>query len=324
LKGIEITSDTGTGGIVVEGVLNPQNYPTNVAAIAWSGLQGSAQGGQPSFAQIAPGGSVSWSTGATQTTAAATTLALPTGTITIKAVSWQSNRSLTNGYPYLAITETDYNSYISSGLQVGDRISGSNIASNTTISALQFWYTDGSLGRLYYLLLSQNPTGNTTGDTTLTVTKAYALANTSTIFFQKTSWESTGATQGSEVSDALFSANARVTTVSLASYFATQYYRVTFNQTSSSTAITAGTTTITFKFGQPPFALPGETIFSFISAPGTTGSLDLSDLKELTSSTLGGRGTFPNGPDVLAINVYKASGSAIPSNIILRWGEAQA
>lgn len=31
-----------------------------------------------------------------------------------------------------------------------------------------------------------------------------------------------------------------------------------------------------------------------------------------------------NGPNVLAINVYKVSGAAAPANIILRWGEAQA
>jgi len=47
-------------------------------------------------------------------------------------------------------------------------------------------------------------------------------------------------------------------------------------------------------------------------------------LKELTNTTLGGRGTYPNGPDVLAINVYKTSGAAVDANIILRWGEAQA
>ena len=40
--------------------------------------------------------------------------------------------------------------------------------------------------------------------------------------------------------------------------------------------------------------------------------------------TLGGRGTFPNGPDVLAINVYKTAGAAVDANIILRWSEAQA
>jgi len=50
----------------------------------------------------------------------------------------------------------------------------------------------------------------------------------------------------------------------------------------------------------------------------------LSFIKELTNTTLGGRGTFPNGPDVLAINVYKTSGAGITSNIVLRWSEAQA
>ena len=47
-------------------------------------------------------------------------------------------------------------------------------------------------------------------------------------------------------------------------------------------------------------------------------------LKELTNTPLGGRGTFPNGPDILAINVYKISGDPVNANIILRWGEAQA
>jgi hypothetical protein len=52
--------------------------------------------------------------------------------------------------------------------------------------------------------------------------------------------------------------------------------------------------------------------------------LDLTGLKELTSTAIGGRGTFPNGPDVLAINVYKIAGTATNANIIIRWGEAQA
>jgi hypothetical protein len=50
----------------------------------------------------------------------------------------------------------------------------------------------------------------------------------------------------------------------------------------------------------------------------------LEALKELTATAIGGRGTFPNGPDVLAINIYKVSGTATPANLILRWGEAQA
>jgi hypothetical protein len=128
---------------------------------------------------------------------------------------------------------------------------------------------------------------------------------------------------GTEISDAKFPAGARISNVSALSTFAsTNYYRLTFNQTSTS-AVTAAST-ITFKFGQPPYGLPGETVFSFIAAPGESAELDLGELKELTNTTLGGRGTYPNGPDVLAINVYKAAGDALTSNIILRWGEAQA
>ena len=98
--------------------------------------------------------------------------------------------------------------------------------------------------------------------------------------------------------------------------------RATFTQTLSTSVSAAGT--VTFQFGDPQFALPGEQVFSFIANPGETNSLDLSELKELTATALGGRGTFPNGPDVLAINVFKVSGVATPANVILRWGEAQA
>jgi hypothetical protein len=61
-----------------------------------------------------------------------------------------------------------------------------------------------------------------------------------------------------------------------------------------------------------------------VSNPGSTDTLSLVELKELTATTIGGRGAFPNGPDVLAINVYKVSGTTATANIILRWGEAQA
>ena len=98
-------------------------------------------------------------------------------------------------------------------------------------------------------------------------------------------------------------------------------YRITFTQ-SANTTISAGATP-TFQFGAA-YALPGETVFSFVSNPGNTDTLDLSALKELTSSAIGGRGTFPNGPDVLAINIYKVSGSNTNANVILRWAEAQA
>ena len=324
LKGIEITSDTGTGGIVVEGVLNPQNYPTNPIDIGWGGLQSAAQGGQPSFSQIAPGGSVVWSQ-ASQTTAIATTLAFPTGTITARALSWRAGRSIDNGISYFAITESDKNTYVSQGLAVGDRISGTGIPSNTTITTIAFWYTDGTLGPLWYVLMSQNANANVSGNSSLTVTKAYNVTGTSVLFFQSASWISAGATTGTEVDDnTKFPGGSYVTSASAQSYFGTAYYRVNFNQSSLGAAFTPGTTTIQFKFGVPQYAQPGETVFSFIAAPGATSVLDLDELKELTNTTLGGRGTYPNGPDVLAVNVYKVAGATTNSNIVLRWGEAQA
>lgn len=82
--------------------------------------------------------------------------------------------------------------------------------------------------------------------------------------------------------------------------------------------------TVTFEFGVASYAQPGETVFSFIANPGERSVLGLEELKELTNTPLGGRGIYPNGPDILAINVYKVTGSAVNSNITLRWGEAQA
>lgn len=330
LQTLEITSDgyNGTtplvGGIVVEGVLNPQNYPTNVADVAWNGLQSSGAGGLPSFSQVASGGGIVWASGTTQTTTAITTAAFPTGTITVELVPGNSN-SVISGYRFLFITAANYSTYIAAGLQTGQSITGSNIASGTVISAIQFW---GSFSgtQYYYITLSLNPTGNTVGSTTLTSTNRYAVTRTSVLFFQKASWEATNATNGTEVNQGgIFPGGTFVNTAALVSYFGTQYYRVQFNQSSDGTTITPASTSVTFKFGQPPFAQPGEQIFSFIAAPGATNALDLSPLKELTNTTLGGRGAYPNGPDVLAINIYRASGSGnIPCNLVLRWSEAQA
>ena len=57
LKGLEFTATGGssTQGVIVEGVLNPQNYPTNPDDVDWFPLNNVAVGGQPSFAQIADG-----------------------------------------------------------------------------------------------------------------------------------------------------------------------------------------------------------------------------------------------------------------------------
>jgi hypothetical protein len=323
LNEIAVAADTGTGGIVVEGVLNPQNYPTDPALVAWTGLQGSAVGGQPSFAQIAPGGSVTWNSGSSSTTAAATTQASMTGTLTARNVLG-GGRSITNGLNYFLVREADYQSYVlTNGLAVGDGLSGTGIVSGTTISSFGGTFSTGGI-TYRYIIMSANANQNVTGDSSITATRSFRTSLTSTIFIQQASWEGTGARAGTEVSDALFPANTFVNNATLVSFFGTSYYRVALSQTSNSTVITPGSTTVTFRFGAPAYALPGETVFSFIASPGTNSTLSLIELKELTNTTLGGRGCYPNGPDILAINVYKSSGSAVTANIVLRWGEAQA
>jgi hypothetical protein len=144
------------------------------------------------------------------------------------------------------------------------------------------------------------------------------------LLFTKVSWEASGARSGTPVStsDTNWPAGTAVSNVRSLTLGATQFYEVTFNQTSVNSISIGGT--VTFEFGTPGYALPGETVFSFIAVPGERATVDFSALKELTNTPLGGRGTYPNGPDVLAINVFKSSGAATTANIILKWGEAQA
>ena len=147
---------------------------------------------------------------------------------------------------------------------------------------------------------------------------------TNRLLFSKAVWDATGAAPGTAVSttDTKFPAGTAVSSVIPRTLGSNEFYEVIFNQTSI-LSISSGQSVV-FGFIEPAYAQPGETVFSFIANPGERSTLDLSQLKELTNTALGGRGTFPNGPDVLAINVYKISGAAINANIILRWGEAQA
>ena len=76
--------------------------------------------------------------------------------------------------------------------------------------------------------------------------------------------------------------------------------------------------------GASAFAIPGEQVFSYVASPGQLNTLNLTPFKELTQSALGGRGVYPNGADVLCINVRSVSGTITKTNVVLRWGEAQA
>ena len=218
LQGIEFTPVGGSSAtsVVIEGILNPQNYPTNPADITWFNLTSSGAGGQPSFAQIANGNSVTWIGSVSPVTA--------------------SN----------ALTQTGRTQYIvfnrsqTSGVRIGMSVSGTGVPGGTTVVA----------------------------------------------FFN---------------------------------YDATRWY-IQF-----STPVVAGSAGATsYTFSSPVAALPGEQVFSFVGDATQKSTLDLSSLKELNNTPIGGRGTFPNGPDVLAINVYTTGGAAFNGTLALRWGEAQA
>jgi hypothetical protein len=50
-------------------------------------------------------------------------------------------------------------------------------------------------------------------------------------------------------------------------------------------------------------AIPGEQIFSTLGQPSGFSEIDLSNLKEITNSAIGGYSNYPDGPDVLAVVV---------------------
>jgi hypothetical protein len=339
MQGLEITSDGQNptddskiyGGIVVEGILNPQNYPLNPGDIGWTGLSGLAQGGQPSFAQVASGGSVNWNSGDTATYSTAAVMAQVT--TTAQLMPWWSFRT-NRSYAYF-----DATSWEDSNLSVGDQVNadgGGNeyFPQGTTIQQI----VDQSIYGRYLVYFSGNSNSNSSNGATQTFQKGGNESNSNFAFFLKTVWDSAGARSGTEIGDSSgnptnqgdisMPSSSYVSNIEGPLLFGNQgsggieFYRVSFNNSYNGT-LSPGDL-YNFKFQQPPYAQPGETVFSFIAQPGERSTLDLGQLKELTNTTLGGRGTFPNGPDVLALNVYKTSGATVDANIIIKWGEAQA
>ena len=71
-------------------------------------------------------------------------------------------------------------------------------------------------------------------------------------------------------------------------------------------------------------AEPGEQIFSTLGPPAGFAEIDLSSLKELSNSAIGGYSNFPDGPDVLAVVVKNLTAEAATVNLNLFWSEAQA
>ncbi len=253
-------------------------------------------------------------------------------TVTVASASTNTyNRALNNNRSDFLITNAQYDG---SGILTSDVLSATTyITGGQTIQSITRSYIN--IGGTDYTRIvmsananSQSPV-NAPNDVTVTVRAAGTAAsytNTNFLWFDSSTWVASGAAVGTRVDTTVntqFPAGTSVTAISTRTFGAATVYRVVFTQTSTGTFNTGGGQTITFKFGAQ-YALPGEQVFSFITNPGESADLSLEALKELTATAIGGRGTFPNGPDVLAINIYKVSGTSTPANIILRWGEAQA
>jgi len=239
-------------------------------------------------------------------------------TVTITAAGTAASYTRSS---YLFFTKTSFDA---SGALVSTKVATDQTAftAGTSISA----YTTRQFGTVASVITAAASSGGgTTVTYTLTGTQLYAVGSQVTVsgITGGTGMNGTFTVTSSSAGTLIVTSTGSGTPSSYtsASVIGASVYRVVFTQSSNTTLNAAGT--LKFQFGAL-YALPGEQVFSFVSNPGGTDTLSLDALKELTSTAIGGRGTFPNGPDVLAINVYKVSGTATNANVIVRWGEAQA
>ena len=324
LQSLEITSDSGAGGIVVEGVLNPQNYPLNPGSVLWSTLGTQAQGGQPSFAQIASGGGIEWTSEALISTASVDWQ----GDMTLSGVTNVDEVDASGGTrdDYVFVSRTVITE---DGLRVGAVCNTTPFVGRRVTFIENNWsFNNGT--QLSKVFFNNNATREEQkydpGDLSLSFTFSTEQTRSPTAYFTEASWNAASLSQGSSVdtSDTNWPANTSISDIKLLNFGLTTYYEVRFNNSSNTTLNATLPDVVIFNKGAAVYAEPGETVFSFIAVPGERATVDFSELKELTNTPLGGRGTYPNGPDVLAINVYKVSGATADANIILKWGEAQA
>ena len=219
-------SGSSNQSVIVEGVLNPSNYPSDPSSVTWTDLTSPGVGGQPSFAQIAQGEDIEWEGGTAQTNA---------------------NNSLQQNYrtSYVQFSRTDVSSVRVNFVVSGTDAQGRAIPGGTRVTQIYNDFYTNDATKLVFRLSSATRPGN------------------------------------------------------------------------------AGATTYTFTAPNTS-AAPGETVFSFVGSAQEDSKIDLSKLKELNNTPIGGSGTFPNGPDILAVNVYNTGGSDFTGNFILKWSEAQA
>ena len=335
LQSLEITSDGVdgsnnpiTGGIVIEGILNPKNYPLNPGDVQWQGLSTQAQGGQPSFAQVASGGAITWVSSQSGPTTQTVTYQ---GNMTLSGIT-NSDVVDANGNGFFNTTDNFMYVYASNldplGLRVGatcNTVPFNGRRVTQIIGPVDYGFPGGPEYEVYFDGNASNEGQDyQAGSLSLDFTFNTATKQSPTAYYTEASWEASGLLTGAAIdsTDTNYPAGTVVASVVEKNFGTTNYYEVTHNN--SALGILSGGTNVIYNATIPEYALPGETIFSFVATPGERATVDFSTLKELTNTPLGGRGTYPNGPDVLAINISKTKGIATDTKIILRWGEAQA
>jgi len=183
------------------------------------------------------------------------------------------------------------------------------ISSNTPMMFVAQTLTVSAVGNTNPLLPGALMSGGTLPASTWA---AYQLTNTST-------------NVGGTGTYALVNGSGTVIPVNtVGSTYSSTYYGLYLNQVLYGSVAGTSQLTAQINLSRSTYALPGETVFSYINAPANKDSLDLSLFKELTNTPIGGRGCYPNGCDIMFVNAYITQGSPINQNLVLRWGEAQA
>ena len=363
LQGIEITAGGSTNinsALVVEGVLNPSNYPTNVSNITWNSLSSTAlPTGQPSFSQIANGTSVTFNSSASSSFNVQLAMAPNTSIMSLNTIS--------SIQVYDDIIAPQYTSSIAGNTRINATTTVTTAFTGSTVTAGTGTTFTASISGTTMTLLSIPVSGPAAVQVGMVLTSA-ATAGTFVTGIISGNGATIGSTFSVSISQTLASSGLTGTLYTFAPTVVTgsplQYgqqlaggsvtvgtyilYQVSgtaggagvyaVNQTFINTP--AGATGTLASLNSPlvgalpggasvtisrnTYALPGETVFSYIAGQSGREALDLTPLKELTNTPIGGRGTFPNGPDVLFINVYLTQGAPINANLVLRWGEAQA
>ena len=349
--------------LVIEAILNPSNYPSNPATgITWNSLNSVAlQTGQPSFSQIATGTSVTFAN--SNTALPTVTIAYPTGTTNLVVSTIGSGATAiiagddvffpvftnavlgqTKVVSATAVTPTYTGSVVTAGtgntatatiagnvltvstapsgtgFLVGAMVTGTGVLAGTYITAILSG-TATTSGSTFSVSQSQ-----TVASTTLTST-LFTFAPTAVV---GTLYPGLVLAGGSVTPGTYIVAQLSGTTGAAGTYAVNQTFSNTPTGATGALLVlnqplqTSVNLNATASISRNTYAIPGETVFSFINSPSAKDGLDLTPFKELTNTPIGGRGTFPNGPDVLFINVYLTQGSPVLANLVLRWGEAQA